>query len=152
MPYAFIRPRLVRWSAPLGPHGVERLSMRRTRCFRPKQEIEPRLGRRTCSGLRLGFLHRLGLGASVMAVAVWRERNVLAVGDEPVVRARRGGPQPLQRRARDIDGSRRRRLGWTRLRRTGIRQTRSRLRLWPPLDIGRLPSIGQTWDLGGRPD
>src|SRR5215468_1030516 len=102
MALAVVRPRLVGRSAPLGPHGVERLRMRRTRCFRPKQEIEPRLLGRLgrCAGPRvwLGPPH-LGLGTGMMAVAVRREWNVLAVGDDPVW-ARRGGPQPLQRRAR----------------------------------------------------
>src|SRR5262245_19564819 len=149
MTRAVVRPRLVSRSPPLGPHGVERLSLRRTRRFRPEQEIEPRLlGRldwRALPRLWLRPWPRFGLGTSV-AVAVWRERNVLAVGDDPV-RACRGGPQPLQRRARNINGSRRRRLGWPRLGRTGIQRTRSRFRqrrLLPPLDIGRLPSISQT--------
>src|SRR5262249_56497819 len=138
-------PRRAGRPPPLGPHGVERLSLRRTWRFRPKQEIEPRLlGRldwRALPRLWLRPWPRLGLAASVMAVAVWRERNVLAVGDDPV-RACRGGPQPLQRRARNINGSRRRRLGWPRLGRTGVQRTRARLRqrdLLPPPDLGRPP-------------
>src|SRR5262245_31441239 len=113
-----VRPRLVGRPAPLGPHGVKRLRMRRPWCFRPKQEIEPRLLGRLgwCAWPRvwLGPWPHLGNDTGMMTVAVRRERNVLAIGDDPAW-AHRRGPQPLQRRTRDLDSGRRRRLGWSRL-------------------------------------
>jgi hypothetical protein len=148
LPRHFVRPRLVDRSTPLGPHRIERFGMRWPRRLRPEQEIKPRLRCSTWPRLRLGFWQRLALRAGVMAIG--GERNLFSIGDDSI-RAHRGRPQPLQRRARHLDSRRRCRLGRTGLRQTGLRQTGIRWtrigrtgclnRFWPPLAVRWLPGI-----------